>query len=206
MVPKVRFPTKMRAAMAGALPCCLEFVRFGPRQWSFSIPHDGLRGRGGGPDLHGEHGCLLDRRRGYAQPHVRECRHGSSIGAAKDAVQDAPASRPRCLASFAASTYSSWRPDMVNRYPRSPSCFHAVIKPAWYAAISAARSVGGVSTGAGADGTTTFVRFRVMIGAPSPGRYPAADWWYLPETARPARIRFGSAWSLRMARAGSPRA
>ncbi len=63
--------------------------------------------------------------------------------------------------------YSSWRLDMVNRYPRSPSCFHAVIRPAWYAAISAARSAKGVSTGAGPGETTTFDRFRVMTSAPS---------------------------------------
>ena len=43
-MPKVRFPTKMRAAMAGVLPCCLESGRFGHRQGSFSTPHDGLRG------------------------------------------------------------------------------------------------------------------------------------------------------------------
>ena len=57
------------------------------------------------------------------------------------------ASRARCLASFAASTYRSWRPHMTSRYPRSPSCFHAVIRPARCAAISASRSVVGVSTG-----------------------------------------------------------
>ena len=93
---------------------------------------------------------------------------------------------------------------MLNRYPRSPSCFHAVIKPAWYAAISAARSVGGVSTGAGAGGTTAFVRFRVMIGAPSPGRLPGRIGGVSARAAQPARNRFGPAWSLRIARAGSP--
>jgi hypothetical protein len=61
-MPKVRFPTKMRAAMANALPCCLESGRFGHRQRSFSTPHDGLAASRGTPDLLGEHchtGCPL---------------------------------------------------------------------------------------------------------------------------------------------------
>jgi hypothetical protein len=87
--------------------------------------------------------------------------------------------------------YSSCRPDMVNRYPRSPSCFHAVIKPAWYAAISAARSVGGLSTGAGTGETTTFVRFRVMIGTPRQVATLRRIGGVSARAAQPARDKLG---------------
>jgi hypothetical protein len=71
-------------------------------------------------------GRAFARRTQRAPPRFehRRCNHNHA------GPQEAPASRPRRLASFAGSTYSSRRPDTVNRYPRSPSCFHAVIRPA----------------------------------------------------------------------------
>jgi hypothetical protein len=63
------------------------------------------------------------------------------------------ASRPR-------ETHPSQR-DMVPRPLRSPSCVHAVIGPARYAAISGSRSAADTSTGIAAGGATGFVRRRV---------------------------------------------
>ena len=61
-MPKVRFPTKMRAAMAGALPCCLECGRFGHRQWSSVSLTTGFADRRGTPDLLGQHADAERRR------------------------------------------------------------------------------------------------------------------------------------------------